>query len=650
MAQTLDVDANYNPQQLIEDVLIGQGVQVSNIQFTGNAAARGYFDGTNSNIGLASGVIISTGRALDAEGPNGTPVSDTGTEFNEPGDAQLTAISGSPLGTFDAAVLEFDFVPSSDTVQFRYVFASNEYMLYVGTGVNDVFAFFISGPGISGEQNVALIPGTATAVTIDNVNANTNSQFYNDNENPPGPTVEYNGITDVFTAQAVLTPCESYHIRLAIADGGDWAFDSAVFLEAGSFTSPSVSLNAESTYSVSNTDQELVEGCSSMTLTFERSAPFDDPLTIGLNVSGTATVGSDITIIPSQITFPAGAATTSISFDVIDDAILEGVENMTITLDQLNPCSTGPATSVDFTIEDAIPLTVQISPDVTFACPQDYTIDVTVVGGYPGYTYDWSGSSETGSSITVSPLTTTTYGVLVTDACGFSEGASVTVNTGGYEPLSVTVEDVVVCNGQNAILEAAVTGGLGDISYLWNGSGTDSTYAFLPTGSTTINVVVTDDCGLTAETTANVIVDEVNASFEYELARHDAIQFTNTTEDTHHVLWEFGDDSTGTALNPRHTYVEPGTYTVLFTVTNANGCEDTVSHEITVYPPLHVYIPNSFTPNGDDLNEYWGIVGEGYLYYDLEIYNRWGDLLHAGRFTDANAWDGMVNGRLVPAG
>ena len=95
-SQTLNVDANYNPQQLIEDILIGQGVQVSNIQFTGNADSKGYFDGTNSNIGLASGVIISTGRAVDAEGPNGTPVSDTGTEFNEPGDAQLTAISGSP--------------------------------------------------------------------------------------------------------------------------------------------------------------------------------------------------------------------------------------------------------------------------------------------------------------------------------------------------------------------------------------------------------------------------------------------------------------------------------------------------------------------------------------------------------------------------
>ncbi len=95
--------------------------------------------------------------------------------------------------------------------------------------------------------------------------------------------------------------------------------------------------------------------------------------------------------------------------------------------------------------------------------------------------------------------------------------------------------------------------------------------------------------------------------------------------------------------------MEPGTYTVLLTVINSNGCVDTVSHEITVYPPLHVYIPNAFTPNGDGVNDTWGIVGEGYLYYDLQIFDRWGRLLHSGRFTDEVAWDGTLNGRKLPS-
>ena len=87
------VDDTYTPQQLVEDVLIGGGVQVSNFQFSGNAQARGYFDGSNSNIGSDSGIIISTGRVADAPGPNGSPISDTGTEFNATGDSELTAIS-----------------------------------------------------------------------------------------------------------------------------------------------------------------------------------------------------------------------------------------------------------------------------------------------------------------------------------------------------------------------------------------------------------------------------------------------------------------------------------------------------------------------------------------------------------------------------
>jgi gliding motility-associated-like protein len=643
------VDDTYTPQQLVEDVLIGGGVQVSNFQFSGNAQARGYFDGSNSNIGLDSGIIISTGRVADAPGPNGTPISDTGTEFNGTGDSELTAISGSPLGTYDAAFIEFDFVPSSDSVQFNYVFASNEYMLYVGTGVNDVFAFFISGPGIVGEQNVALIPGTTTPVTIDNVNANTNAQFYVDNENPPGSTVEYNGFTQVFTATAVLTPCESYHIRLAIADGGDESFDSAVFLEAGSFTSPSVSLNAESSFSTSSSAQELVEGCSSMTLTFERSAPFDDPLSIGLSVSGTASVGADISNIPTIITFPAGSSTATLSFNVLEDGLIEGVEDMTITLDQLNPCSTGPPTSVSFIIQDVQPITLTITPDVTFVCPEEYEITVVPSGGYPDYQYNWIGSTETDESITVFPITSTTYSVTVSDECGQSTTASTAVLIPDYEPLGVSVEDVIVCNGDEATLSSTVSGGLGNIAYSWEGGGSDPSYTFTPLSTITVTLEVTDDCDLSESATANVMVDEVQASFTYRLTGHASVQFTSTTVNVYDFVWDFGDGTGSTRESPEHDYDEEGTYLVTLTVVNANGCEMVLEDSVTVYPPLHVYIPNAFTPNGDGLNDVFGMIGEGYLYYDLEIFDRWGNVMRRGRFKNELAWDGTYKGKLVPS-
>lgn len=646
----LSVDQSYTPQQLIEDVLVGQGVQVSNFQYSGNPAARGFFDGSNSNIGLGSGVIISTGRIVDAPGPNGTPLSDLGTEFNGQGDPTLTAISGSPLGTYDAAILEFDFVPSSDTVQFRYVFASNEYMLYVGTGVNDVFAFLITGPGITGQQNVALIPGTATPVAIDNVNANTNAQYYIDNENPPGATVEYNGFTQPFTATAVLTPCETYHIRLAIADGGDATFDSAVFLEAGSFTSPVISVNAESSYSASQNAQDLVEGCSSMTLTFERSEPLADALSVGITISGTATVGSDISNIPNSISFAPGQATSTISFNVLEDGITEGVENMTITLDQLNPCATGPATSVTFSIQDAVPMTLSITPSVTLTCPEERTITVVTTGGYPVYNYSWNTVPDTDESITVFPLASTNYSVVVTDACGFSATALSTILIPNYTPLGVSVADVVICNGDDATLTSQVTGGFGTIDYLWNGSGTAADYTFSPISTSVVTLQVTDDCNLTAETTANVVVDEAVVSFTHRLAAHSTIQFINGSEDIATSSWDFGDGGISVEDDPLYEYPIEGTYVVTLTVTNSNGCEATYQDTVTAYPPLHVYIPNTFTPNGDDLNEVFGIEGEGYLYYDLEIFDSWGQKLRHGRFRDNTAWDGTYNGKLVPTG
>jgi len=243
--QPLMVSNNHTPQQLVENFLIGPDVQVSNIQFTGSAQARGYFDGSTSNIGLHSGVIVSTGAVTDAVGPNDSiPETDVGTDFMLQGNSTLTSIMG--FQTYDAAILEFDFQMPSDTFYLRYVFASNEYMLYVGSNVNDAFALLLSGPGIDGEQNLALIPGTQIPVAIDNVNANVNAQYYVDNQVPLGATVAYNGFTQPFTAQANIVPNEWYHIRMAIADGGDGLYDSAIFLLQHSFRGSLIGMNVDS--------------------------------------------------------------------------------------------------------------------------------------------------------------------------------------------------------------------------------------------------------------------------------------------------------------------------------------------------------------------------------------------------------------------
>jgi hypothetical protein len=147
------------PAQLVQNVLLGQGVEVSNIQFNGYPAAIGSFSASNTNLGINSGIIMTTGTVVkNSNGPQG-PNNKENVSFDNksPGFSLLSDIIGGKT-TVNAAYLQMDIVPQSDTVRFKYVFGSEEYPKFAppnSSTFNDVFAFFISGPGISGQQNIA---------------------------------------------------------------------------------------------------------------------------------------------------------------------------------------------------------------------------------------------------------------------------------------------------------------------------------------------------------------------------------------------------------------------------------------------------------------------------------------------------------------
>jgi hypothetical protein len=241
----LTVDTTYTPQSLVTNVLLGTGVTVTNITCNCTPGAYSFFDGNNSNIGIAGGVLLTTGRARIAIGPNNSPSAgvDNGVVLT---DSQLISID--PNATHDPCILEFDFVPDSSHIQFKYVFGSEEYNDYVNSTFNDVFGFFLTGPGIlNPNNNIALIPLTTIPIAINNVNngysaPNTASagpcnhcQYFYDNLN--GTTIQYDAFTTVLTASATVTPNLTYHIKLAVADASDGVYDSGVFLQCGSFTS-----------------------------------------------------------------------------------------------------------------------------------------------------------------------------------------------------------------------------------------------------------------------------------------------------------------------------------------------------------------------------------------------------------------------------
>ena len=268
----LVVDNTMTVNDLVTDILVGQGVAVSNITVNGMPGSQvhvqaGYFNSDSSNIGISEGLIMAGGGVENAIGPNlagGSSLPGNGDFYQ---DVDLNAITA-PLSTNDVVAIEFDFVPNGDTIVFNYVFGSEEYNYYVCASYMDAFGFFIAGPGITGPYsspagfpdgaiNIALIPGTDVPVSINTINAGTttypvtgcppggldNSAYFLDYDYVVnGYPVPYDstesqldGMTIVMQATAYVTCGELYHIKLVIADASDSALDSYVFLEKDSF-------------------------------------------------------------------------------------------------------------------------------------------------------------------------------------------------------------------------------------------------------------------------------------------------------------------------------------------------------------------------------------------------------------------------------
>ncbi|MFD2892569.1 choice-of-anchor L domain-containing protein, partial [Flavobacterium chuncheonense] len=269
----LMTNQSISPQQLVVNELVGSGVVISNVKFNNNAVAAlvpneqaaKFTNGASTPMGIETGVLLTTGKSLVAEiGTNASgtpPFTQGGSRSSTPttpyqNDPDLDILVTQTVR--NCAVLEFDFVPNSSIVKFEYVFASEEYPEFSCSSFNDVFGFFLSGPGITGPytnnaKNIALIPGTTLPVSIRNVNPGACSlhpQYYVSNDTFIDPntgllnpnTIQYDGMTTTFIAESNVQCGQTYHIKLAIANVSDNALDSGVFLKGGSFGVPEVDL------------------------------------------------------------------------------------------------------------------------------------------------------------------------------------------------------------------------------------------------------------------------------------------------------------------------------------------------------------------------------------------------------------------------
>ena len=373
------------PENLITNIFLGEGVEVLNVDYEGPELSVGFFKNGAEEIGIGRGIVLTSGRAV-TQGTNFGPAG-VGSDFADnhmnstASDPDIDEIAGNNEAE-DLVKYTITFIPISDTLRFNYVFASEEYPEFVCSDFNDIFGFFISGPGITGPyenngQNIALIPGTNLPVTINNVNSGiaagpeinctppngslAYSQFYNDNNVSNNQPV-YDGYTDVFTAQAIVTPCEVYTIKLIIADVGDDMYDSGVFLEAKSFGTGSLKVEAVTV----SLDGTVSEGCSSGLLTFKLPTPVENDFPIDYQIFGTATNGVDYESIPDDIFIPAGMDSVSIPITAFEDDIEELPETIMIDV-QKDVCNRD---TISITIKDNPTIPPDLGPDLSI-CPGD---------------------------------------------------------------------------------------------------------------------------------------------------------------------------------------------------------------------------------------------------------------------------------------
>lgn len=664
----LAVSGAMTPQQLVQNVLLGPGVTATNITYTGASIAIGSFsNGQTTNLGLSTGILLTSGDIINAPGPNNSSSQTTVNNLN--GDPDLDIIL-TPQGiqSHDASVLEFDFVPNGDTVKFKYVFGSEEYPEFANSSFNDVFAFILSGVSTPmAPTNIALVPSSATPVSINTVNCQNNSPYYicndlNNNFGYCGPsysctpnatsTLQYDGFTWVLTAMSPVICGETYHIKLAIADGGDWSYDSGVFLEAGSFSSSStVSISANVNFG--GNDTVMYEGCSQATIVFDRgSGNLGNADTLYYSITGSGTNGTDYSFIPDSVYFPPGLDTAFINVSALADALPEGTETITLTATFTNPCNNQTTTSsITLYIVDAPPLTVAASNDTFITCPGEVIpLSAQAAGGVGigGYNYTWSPGGNTTSAINVTPSQTTTYTVTATDSCGVVQATDmVTITVLPYTYPQVTVTPATICKGETTDLIANVTGGLPQYTLNWtDASGpvsSNDTITVTPAATNTYSVTVSDYCNNSASTSAAVTVSTTTASFTYTHETNSIIDLTDQSAlDVISWSWDFGDgESLQSIQNPEHTYADTGIYTITLVVMNSAGCIDTFQNDVIVLPDMFFYFPSAFTPNGDGKNDYFTAYGLGIDKYNMMIFNRWGNLVYQ---TDdmSRGWDGKT--------
>lgn len=589
-AQLIVADVNENT--LVRNVLVGNGIDTRNILYQGYNKSLGYINnGVSSGLPINEGILLTSGVVNGVKGPNLEEFFTSGTH-NSPGSALLDKYA--TRQTYDAALLQFEFKPLSDEVVFNYVFASEEYTFYVDQGVSDIFGFFISGPGITGEQNVALVPGTSTPVAVDNINHLRNTQFYLNN--PPSNSLtnpllhEYtqpNGFTVRLTANLKLIPCEWYTIKLAIADVGDRKLDSWVFIEAGSFKHKTL---------IGNDTFFCAEG-------FVHTLDAGHP--------------------GSRVEWSTGDTTQKIQVTKFG----------TYWVDVYTKCG---KFRDEITIQPAI-RDLSLGPDTVF-CGDVLSKTLS----FPNRKFDaylWSNGS---SADTLLATQAGTYWVEV-ERYGCKARDTIELISRPFPEFSMG-SDTLYCGDVNHLVQLPFV----PDSFFWQ-DGSASLPRTLDNPGTFVLSAHRDGCPFTDTIRLDqVLQHELNLGPDIELCNYDEIVLDTRIRDSVNYIhtWSTGENGRSIMVN------KSGTYKV-HVLEKRCGFEDEDEVNIRIYEGYaSMFLPNAFSPgNADGLNDAFRPVQAFATinHYHLRIYNLWGQMVFESTDPEA-AWDGYFQGEKVSEG
>jgi gliding motility-associated-like protein len=640
VAQEITVDESNTALQLIEDVLLESScASVSNVSVSGGNFASGElsygsFDANGSAFPFQNGLILSTGKINNAPGPN-TSILEDGGNMGWNGDTDLQDALGLS-NSYNATILEFDFVPIGTKISFDYMLSSEQYLISATSGqcnFTDGFAFLLKEVGTSTYQNLAVVPGTSTPVKINTVRGSgsvcppANEQYFDAFNGTVHPT-NFNGQTKVLTAEATVIPGNTYHIKLVIADEGNYRYDSAIFLGGGSF----------------NFGPDLGE---------DRTIALGNPV-----CSNEATLANP---------FILEATTTSASYQwKYNNGDILGATNATLEIPSaLFPVALDGKYSVDVTI-GSCPLTSSINLEFAPNLIVDESLfnkcdDDALQDGITAFSMlDFDAIkaqlfTNLPSSFQVGLFATTTSTAEIalpyTNTNSFIQTIYARItniqNCYSYYPVNLSVSvftddtsevSIGLCDGNSILLDA----GSGFASYSWNTVPVQTTQIISVTTPGTYTVTLENSASCFKD--RNFIVVGSEAAIISDIIINDFSENNSATIiATGAGLYEYSLDGINYQDENIFNNLEDAEYTVY--VQDKNGC-GIVSNTFYILD-----YPKFFTPNNDGYNDTWQIKNldkRGFEASKIYIFDRYGKLLKQIAPL-GNGWDGIFNNTRLPS-